>query len=72
MFGKSLRLAGLLFSLVGDVSLMLPNERFIQGLVSFLVAHLCYIVAFTFESGRALSTLDLIPSKIANLFSMLE
>ncbi|MCK4600189.1 lysoplasmalogenase [Candidatus Bipolaricaulota bacterium] len=40
-------LAGLGFSLVGDIFLMLPLKRVIEGLVSFLVAHLCYIVAFS-------------------------
>lgn len=38
--------AGLLFSLAGDVFLMVPGDRFLAGLVSFLVAHLCYIAAF--------------------------
>jgi uncharacterized membrane protein YhhN len=38
--------AGLCFSLVGDVFLMLPRDRFLPGLLSFLVAHFCYIVAF--------------------------
>jgi uncharacterized membrane protein YhhN len=37
---------GLVLSLAGDVWLMLPADRFIQGLASFLLAHLCYIVAF--------------------------
>lgn len=37
---------GLLFSLVGDIFLMLPADRFLAGLVSFLFAHLCYISAF--------------------------
>jgi len=36
---------GLFFSLVGDVFLMLPAERFfLPGLFSFLVAHIFYIV----------------------------
>lgn len=38
--------AGLLFSSAGDVFLMLPRDRFVAGLASFLVAHLCYIGAF--------------------------
>lgn len=38
--------AGLLFSLAGDIFLMLPSDRFLAGLVSFLLAHLCYIGAF--------------------------
>jgi uncharacterized membrane protein YhhN len=54
-------LAGLLLSLAGDVFLMLPKDYFIQGLISFLIAHLFYIVAFTFESGRALSLWGAIP-----------
>lgn len=60
-FYRYTTIAALLFSLAGDVFLMLPSDRFIQGLVSFLLAHLIYIVAFTTESGRALSTLDLLP-----------
>jgi uncharacterized membrane protein YhhN len=40
---------GLLFSLAGDVWLMLPGEHFLAGLVSFLLAHLCYVVAFVTE-----------------------
>lgn len=38
--------AGLLFSLAGDVFLMLPRDRFVAGLASFLVAHLLYVAAF--------------------------
>jgi uncharacterized membrane protein YhhN len=53
-------IAGLLFSLAGDIFLMLP-DRFIAGLVSFLVAHLFYIAAFAFEGGRALSLWGAIP-----------
>lgn len=43
---KPLVLAGLVFSLAGDVFLMLPRDRFVAGLVSFLIAHLLYIAAF--------------------------
>jgi uncharacterized membrane protein YhhN len=32
------------FSLVGDIFLMLPQERLIAGLIAFLLAHLSYIV----------------------------
>lgn len=39
-------IVGLGFSLAGDVFLMLPRERFVQGLASFLTAHVAYIVAF--------------------------
>jgi uncharacterized membrane protein YhhN len=38
-------LPGLALSLVGDVFLMLPGERFfLPGLVAFLLAHICYVV----------------------------
>jgi uncharacterized membrane protein YhhN len=37
---------GLVFSLAGDVWLMVPGNRFLFGLVSFLIAHICYIFAF--------------------------
>ena len=48
---KYLIVAGLLFSLAGDIFLMLPSDRFIAGLVSFLIAHLFYIAAFTIDGG---------------------
>jgi uncharacterized membrane protein YhhN len=38
--------AGLVFSLAGDVFLMLPREQFIAGLGSFLLAHLAYMAGF--------------------------
>jgi uncharacterized membrane protein YhhN len=38
---------GLAFSLAGDVALLWPQQGFLPGLISFLVAHLAYIVAFT-------------------------
>jgi uncharacterized membrane protein YhhN len=60
-FYRQAIIAGLLFSLVGDILLMLPQDRFIPGLVSFLAAHVFYIVAFTRESERALSFYTLIP-----------
>ncbi|HEX6038292.1 lysoplasmalogenase [Longimicrobium sp.] len=44
---QALICAGLLFSLAGDVFLMLPRDRFVAGLASFLVAHGFYIAAFT-------------------------
>jgi sterol desaturase/sphingolipid hydroxylase (fatty acid hydroxylase superfamily)/uncharacterized membrane protein YhhN len=56
---QALLVAGLAFSLAGDVLLMLQG-LFIPGLVSFLVAHLCYLALFRrgvpwFASGRALA-----------------
>jgi len=40
-------LAGLWLSLCGDVALMWPERGFLPGLVSFLLAHLAYLRAFT-------------------------
>ena len=40
-------LIGLVCSLAGDVALMWPRQGFLPGLVSFLLAHLAYLVAFT-------------------------
>jgi uncharacterized membrane protein YhhN len=44
-------LAGLAFSLAGDVWLMLPSDRFAAGLASFFLAHLCYVAAFAGPAG---------------------
>ena len=46
---------GLFFSLLGDIFLMLPRERFIPGLVSFLLAHLAYVIGFTRSLARELA-----------------
>jgi uncharacterized membrane protein YhhN len=48
-FYKYMIITGLLFSLAGDVFLMLPSDRFVAGLVAFLIAHLFYIAAFGSE-----------------------
>ncbi len=49
---KTLVLAGLLFSLAGDIALMFPEKWFTAGLVSFLTAHVFYILAFKPGPGR--------------------
>jgi len=49
---RSLILIGLFFSLIGDVCLMLParpRSYFLPGLVSFMIAHLFYIAAFSWK-----------------------
>jgi uncharacterized membrane protein YhhN len=43
---QGLVVGGLAASLAGDVFLMLPRDRFVPGLGSFLVAHLAYVTAF--------------------------
>ncbi len=52
---------GLLFSLAGDVFLMLPKDRFLPGLASFFVAHVVYIVGFGSRTGFAFDGVALIP-----------
>ncbi len=54
-------LVGLLFSLAGDVFLMLPPRAFVAGLSSFLVAHLFYLGAFATTAPLALAPLALLP-----------
>jgi uncharacterized membrane protein YhhN len=58
---KGFIVAGLFFSLVGDVFLMLPDDLFIPGLASFLAAHLCYIAAFSARAGFQASWPGLLP-----------
>lgn len=42
--------SALTFAWLGDIALMLPGRRgFIVGLVSFLFAHVAYLVCFSFE-----------------------
>lgn len=49
-------LLGMLLSCAGDIALMLPVDAFVPGLVAFLLAHVCYIVAFRagLRAGRGL------------------
>jgi len=46
-------LIGLVFSLGGDIALLWPRQGFLPGLVSFLLAHLSYLMAFTRHSRLA-------------------
>jgi uncharacterized membrane protein YhhN len=48
-FYRYMIITGLVLSIAGDVFLMLPSDRFVAGLVAFLLAHLFYIVAFMSE-----------------------
>jgi uncharacterized membrane protein YhhN len=45
-------LLGLALSLCGDVALLWPEHGFLPGLVSFLLAHLAYLRAFTRDGVR--------------------
>ena len=54
-------LAGLAVSLVGDIFLMLPGDRFTPGLIAFVVAHLAYIYAFSTRLAGPPSLLSAVP-----------
>lgn len=49
---RSWFVVALVFSLVGDVLLMLPRDRFVPGLVSFLLAHLGFIAGLWVDGVR--------------------
>ena len=46
-----------MFSLAGDVFLMLPRDAFVAGLAAFLVAHVCYVVGFWTDPPAAVAML---------------
>ncbi|NNE71226.1 MAG: lysoplasmalogenase [Rhodothermales bacterium] len=60
-------LIGLGFSLLGDIALMLPRDRFLAGLSAFLVGHVAYAMAFL---GRLteFSPLPYLPFALAAVF----
>lgn len=64
---------GLLFSIIGDIFLMLPSDRFVAGLTSFFLAHVVYILAFpakwTFDALSVIT--GLILGGIALIYFML-
>jgi uncharacterized membrane protein YhhN len=54
-------LTGLVFSLLGDIFLMLKNAQFTKGLLAFLVAHIFYILALVSNFGFHSNFITLIP-----------
>jgi uncharacterized membrane protein YhhN len=58
---KTLVLAGLVFSLIGDAALMFPEKLFSAGLVAFLVAQVLYVFAFRTPAGQSVSFLTFLP-----------
>jgi uncharacterized membrane protein YhhN len=50
VYYRNLVIIGLFFSLAGDIFLMLPSDKFLFGLVSFLITHIFYIIAFASDS----------------------
>lgn len=60
-------LLGLLLSTVGDIFLMLPKDRFIPGLLSFLAAHVAYILAFSMAFELTYTWVLILPLGIIGL-----
>ncbi len=52
---------GLLFALIGDILLMMPESRFVLGIGSFAATHALYLAAFISAAGIALVNLSTIP-----------
>lgn len=67
-------LAGMALSLIGDICLMLPGDHFVAGLIAFLLAHVCYIVAFapgTLAKARAGGLMLIAAVAMVNLVGLL-
>ena len=64
---------GLGLSLLGDALLALPQDRFIAGLVAFLLAHLAYVAGYLTRSRMAAGTWLLIAAlAVAGFLSLLD
>jgi uncharacterized membrane protein YhhN len=50
---RGLFVAALVLSMLGDVFLMLPGDRFVPGLASFLFAQITFAVGFALHAGSA-------------------
>ena len=60
-------ISGLAFSMLGDMMLMLPADKFLHGLASFLVAHIFYLIAFISDSVFPVNFLYLIPGLLVGV-----
>jgi len=58
---KTLVLAGLMCSLLGDIALAAPKEWFMAGLVAFLAAQIFYMLAFRPRPGHSVSAGAFLP-----------
>jgi len=54
-------IAGIVFSLAGDVALMLPRKQIIIGMGAFLVAHVAYIISFSSSTSAISNNWLLLP-----------
>ncbi|WP_229238162.1 lysoplasmalogenase [Dyella amyloliquefaciens] len=64
---------GMLFSLAGDIFLMLPVDAFVAGLVAFLLGHLCFIRALVGDTrfaARPLALLGCLAYGLLNLWAL--
>ncbi len=61
-------IAGLLFSLVGDMFLIFPEKHFIKGLLTFLIGHVLYIIAFMVSAGIHYTEWIYLPIIIISIF----
>lgn len=64
---------GMLFSLAGDIFLMLPVDAFVPGLVAFLIAHVFFIRALTTDvrfAARPVALLACVAYGALNLWAL--
>ncbi|NJN50318.1 MAG: hypothetical protein HC798_04175 [Polaribacter sp.] len=60
-------LFALMFSLIGDILLMYPQQFFVLGLFSFLIAHFCFI-AIVFKNLKGLIKENIIKASLPFVF----
>lgn len=65
-------LVGLIFSLIGDVFLIVPEKFFVWGLLSFLFAHIFYCVAFLKAGAGKFNPLSLIAFVVGGIILKLN
>ena len=63
-------LGGLVFSLAGDIFLMLPGDHFLKGLIAFLIAHISYIIVFNL-TGPVLNWTSLLTAAVVTFIAVL-
>ena len=63
-------LGGLVFSLAGDIFLMLPGDHFLKGLIAFLIAHIGYVIAFNL-GGPVLNGTSLLVALVVTVIAVL-
>jgi uncharacterized membrane protein YhhN len=56
--------AGLLFSLLGDIWEMLSRRHFLKALISFLITHICYALAFLGSAPAGVSLWPALPFSV--------